>query len=734
MATQSSFITSLVTSLIVFLVLWLVYAILSRRPGNAVIYYPLRVLRGEDGPTVAKRRGGAFAWVREAFKAKEDDIVATAGLDAAVYMHLFTAAFQIILISAIFCLPILLSLAGTSNYNQQQRMMDGNFTYTNIDNLGMGNIEPQSSKIWAFMLGMFWVSLATYYVLWKSYRRVVYMRDRANANAAARPQQYTVLVRDIPKPVGKESRTDQIVNFFARVHPGVFSRVQPVHDIKPAGKIFSDREDALRKLEHAEGVWEISKQKGDGAGQRPMHKTGFMGLLGPKVDSIDYWRAKSQEMNPQLEAEQRHTLQEMQQAAAFVIFSDRRSAAEASQVVHAPHALRWRVSQAPEPEEVVWKNLHIPAWQRAIRRGVVAVLTFLLIVFYMIPISFVASLTTLENLEELLPFIRSITRISVLGNIIQAYLPQLALILFLALLPHILILLSRLEGFPAQSQIVRSASAKYFYFVIFNVFLGVTIFGAVFSNLSSFQVLLDQSNLSVSRVVQLLGSKLPPVASYFITYVALRFFVGYGLELSRIIPFIIFHLKRKFKCKTDREVREAWAPGAFKYHKSVASDMLILTITLCYAVIAPLILIFAAAYFGLGWLVMRNQALNVHVPDFESHGSFWPHIHNRVLAALFVAQITAIGYFGIKEFPFSPFLIVLPILTVVFYMFCKKNYYPSIKVVSLYVAADVHKAQPSAESIAHAYTPVPLQEGHPGIVDRRSNLATKIDSTVNAVV
>lgn len=63
-----------------------------------------------------------------------------------------------------------------------------------------------------------------------------------------------------------------------------------------------------------------------------MHKTGFMGLLGPKVDSIDYWRAKSQEMNPQLEAEQRHTLQEMQQAAAFVIFSDRRSAAEASQV------------------------------------------------------------------------------------------------------------------------------------------------------------------------------------------------------------------------------------------------------------------------------------------------------------------------------------------------------------------------------------------------------------------
>jgi len=86
-----------------------------------------------------------------------------------------------------------------------------------------------------------------------------------------------------------------------------------------------------------------------------------------------------------------------------------------------------------------------------------------------------------------------------------------------------------------------------------------------------------------------------------------RFFVGYGLELSRLIPFIIFHIKRKFKCKTERELKEAWAPGAFKYHKSIANDLLILTISLCYSVIAPMILIFAALYFGLGWLVMRNQ-------------------------------------------------------------------------------------------------------------------------------
>lgn len=90
MATTASFITSLVTSFAIFCLLMVVYAILSRRAGNAVVYYPLRILKGEDGPVLAKRRK-LFSWAIEAFKAKEDDIVAAAGLDAAVYMHLFTA-------------------------------------------------------------------------------------------------------------------------------------------------------------------------------------------------------------------------------------------------------------------------------------------------------------------------------------------------------------------------------------------------------------------------------------------------------------------------------------------------------------------------------------------------------------------------------------------------------------------------------------------------------------------
>lgn len=86
-----------------------------------------------------------------------------------------------------------------------------------------------------------------------------------------------------------------------------------------------------------------------------------------------------------------------------------------------------------------------------------------------------------------------------------------------------------------------------------------------------------------------------------------RFFVFYGLELSRIVPLIIFHLKKKYLCKTEAEVKEAWRPGDLKYGTRAPRDMLIVTIVLCYSVMAPIIIPFGIVYFGLGWLILRNQ-------------------------------------------------------------------------------------------------------------------------------
>ncbi|XLR04200.1 hypothetical protein S83_070398, partial [Arachis hypogaea] len=137
--------------------------------------------------------------------------------------------------------------------------------------------------------------------------------------------------------------------------------------------------------------------------------------------------------------------------------------------------------------------------------------------------------------------------------------------------------------------------------------------------------------------------------------------------------------QKKYLCKTDAEVKEAWAPGDLSYGTRVPGDMLIVTIIFCYSVIAPLIVPFGALYFGLGWLILRNQALKVYVPSYESYGRMWPHIHNRILASLILYQVTMLGYFGVQKFYYAPFLIPLSLLSILFGFVCTKKFYPAFE-------------------------------------------------------
>lgn len=87
----------------------------------------------------------------------------------------------------------------------------------------------------------------------------------------------------------------------------------------------------------------------------------------------------------------------------------------------------------------------------------------------------------------------------------------------------------------------------------------------------------------------------------------LRFLVSKALELSRLAPLIILLFKTKFMLKTEEEISEAALPGAMDYLSLVPNDLLTVTLGLCYAVLAPLILPFAVAYFAFSWAIMKNQ-------------------------------------------------------------------------------------------------------------------------------
>ncbi|KAG0605251.1 hypothetical protein M758_9G043300 [Ceratodon purpureus] len=704
MTATSAFVTSLLTSFAIFCGLVLAFCILSKWKINHNIYYSSRMLAG-IGPTRSAKQRNPFAWMKEAIMTPEAELVRIAGLDAAIYVNFFAAVLEIFSYSALFCIPVLIPIAVTSNHNAVAFKLDPNQTYEGFDNLAMGNVEEGTTKLWAFLLGTYWVSCVTYYVLVKHYKKMIHLRGKEQAHEKATPQQFACLIRDIPAPPKHMSRAQQVNAFFRKIHPDTYETCLIVTNVKKLMKLWGKYQATRKKLERAEAVYEQSKTTEKPEGTRPLHKKGFLGLFGAKVDSINFYVELVKDLALLVEAERQRTLKEEELPAAFVFFNNRKAAAEASQAVHAPYAMQWQVFPAPEPREVEWNNLAKTVHVRLVRQGLVYFAVFMTVVFYMIPIALISSLTTLDNLVKILPFLKIIVNYPPINTVLQAFLPQLALIVFMSLLPSLLMAFSRMEGIPSKSHLVRAASGKYFYFIVFNVFLGVTLFGTIFSSLAGFKELLNSSKFSISSVVTLFGSKLPPVAAYFITYVALQFFVGYGLELSRVIPLVVYHLKKRFLCKTEKELEEAWAPGPFTYETLVPADILILMISMAYSVIAPIILLFAILYYAIGYVVLRNQALNVYVPDFESGGRMWPHIHARIVVALFIGQITMMGYFGIKKFPYAVLVLILPLFTIFFASMCKMNYYPSFQVTSLAIASEDCKESPPLRKVVEAYTP-----------------------------
>lgn len=94
--------------------------------------------------------------------------------------------------------------------------------------------------------------------------------------------------------------------------------------------------------------------------------------------------------------------------AAFVSFKSRWGAAVCAQTQQSSNPTIWLTEWAPEPRNVYWDNLAIPYVELALKRLLMAVAMFFLTFFFMIPIAFVQSMASIEGIEKVFPFLKSI--------------------------------------------------------------------------------------------------------------------------------------------------------------------------------------------------------------------------------------------------------------------------------------------------------------------------------------
>ena len=74
------------------------------------------------------------------------------------------------------------------------------------------------------------------------------------------------------------------------------------------------------------------------------------------------------------------------------------------------------------------------------------------------------------------------------------------------------------------------------------------------------------------------------------------------------------------------------------------------------------------------------QLLNVYAAKYETGGKFWPIVHNSTIFSLVLMHVIAIGIFGLKELPLASSLTIpLPILTVLFSIYCQRRFLANFK-------------------------------------------------------
>lgn len=87
------------------------------------------------------------------------------------------------------------------------------------------------------------------------------------------------------------------------------------------------------------------------------------------------------------------------------------------------------------------------------------------------------------------------------------------------------------------------------------------------------------------------------------------------------------------------------------------------------------------------WLFFVLKIQDVYQTTYETCGQYWPHIHNYIVIAIVLMQVTMIGLFGLKSKPTATILTVpLLMLTLLFNEYCKICYRPTFYRYSVQVS------------------------------------------------
>lgn len=363
---------------------------------------------------------GLFNWFGKFWKIPDVYALQHQSLDAYLYLRFLRMTVVITFVGCCITWPILFPVNATGGGSAQQLDI---LSYSNI------NQQTQKSRYYAHAL-VSWVFYG--FVMYLIFRECVFYINMRQAFLLSplyseRISSRTVLFTSVPDPYLDERKVRKMFG------PSV-KNVWIAGDTKECDELVEERDKAAFRLEKSEvkliklaNKARNASLKKDGAAaekssaaagaesgtvagrwvpkkKRPTHRTGLLGLIGKKVDSIDWCRTELERLIPETAAAQEkyRAGASKKMPAVFVEFRTQAEAESAYQVLAHHQGLHMSPSYIGiTPSDVVWSSLSIPWWQKVIRRYAVIAFITAMIIFWAIPVAVVGVISNVDYLKSI---------------------------------------------------------------------------------------------------------------------------------------------------------------------------------------------------------------------------------------------------------------------------------------------------------------------------------------------
>lgn len=570
---------------------------------------------------------------------------------------------------------------------------------------------------------MGWIFIAfVLYGIFHEFNHYVQVRGEylSSPEHARTPQATTVLITSIPDAFLSE---EAMQSAFGKL-PGGIKHIYFNRDLKALDEDIETRDKLAYKLEAAQiklirtankldfkakkdkkGAQSSLPAAEEGRGftavpvkKRPSHRLGFLGLIGKKVDTIEYCTAQLAKTNPEIEAQQAGAQKFKLMNSCFIEFYSQTAAQICYQSVAngSAYTMHPRYIEIA-PQDIVWSNMGLTWQSRMIRSMAVTAFIAALIIFWAIPVAFVGTLSNITYLTNKVHFLRFILKCpSALLGLITSYLPTIMLAVLMALLPIILRFCAKTSGIPTKAGIEYAVSNTYFTFLVVQAFLVVTV-------ASSATAAVTQIINQPSSATTILAAKLPTASNFYISYILLQGLAVSAGALAQIVGLILFKVLGKLLDSTPRKKWHRWAHlSSVSFGTLFPAFTFISMIVLTYSLIAPLILIFSAFTFCAFYLAYKYNFLYVYALQTSTMGLLYPRALQQTMVGLYFMEVCMIGLVAVgKSYGSIVLMVIALIATILFHMKLNDAFNPLIDAVSIINASHEIEQEESHIELKH---------------------------------